>query len=278
MHVLLAALLGFLAALIVNRLADHLPVRRYHELARRNPFSSAKSLLPVPPLLPHAPLREWFGVTRLLLGQVDRRTGRYVTVELVLSLSFALIGQVYGLFLPVSFLYVYAALFVLIAVIDVEHRWVLPSTLMGLVVCSALEWLLFGWRNPLHEMLRGALNGFAIGLALWALGVGYGRLKKAISGRAVGRTIFGLGDVWLLSVCGMLIGGEYILFAALLMMLSGGVAAFGVALWQLRRRRKQHRRRGTLAIPYAPHILIGTAAWLYAPAAASLLLRSLVAS
>ncbi|PJF32234.1 MAG: hypothetical protein CUN51_01000 [Candidatus Thermofonsia Clade 1 bacterium] len=277
-HVFIAGLLGFFAALIVNRLADYLPLRRYNELARRSPFSSAASLPPVPPLLPRETLWQWFGLTRLLSGKADKRTTRYVAVEIALSLSFALIAYVYGLFLPVSFFYIYAALFVLIAVIDVEHRWVLPSTLIALVLCSILELLLFGWRSAPYEMVRGALNGFALGAVLWLLGISYGRLKKAVRGKPVGRTIFGLGDVWLLSACGALIGGEYILFAMLIMMLSGGIAAIGAVVWQLIGRGKRSRRRNALAIPYAPHILIGTAVWLYAPAAATALLRGLVLS
>jgi hypothetical protein len=68
MHVLIAALLGFLAAFVVNRLADHLPARRYDQLARRNPFSSAHSLPPVPPLVPRAPLSRWFGITSVASG------------------------------------------------------------------------------------------------------------------------------------------------------------------------------------------------------------------
>ncbi|MCS6870354.1 MAG: prepilin peptidase [Anaerolineae bacterium] len=273
-HVFIAALLGFLMALIVNRLADYLPARRYCELARRNPFSTVQSSLPTPSLLPHTPLQHWFGVTSLLSGGISRRAVRYFTVEIVLSLSFALIAYFYGLSLPVGFFYVYAALFTLIAVIDVEHRWVLPSTLIALAICGVLEWLLFGWRHALQEMPRGALHGFALGLCLWLLGTGYARLKKAVRGKAIGRTIFGSGDIWLLSACGMLIGGEYILFALLITMLSGGIAAIGVVIWSLFKRDK--RRRNPLAIPYAPHILIGTAVWLYAPAAATAVLRSLV--
>ncbi len=275
-HVLIAALLGFLAAALINRLADHLPARRYDALARRSPFSSAQSLPPVPPLFPREALWRWFGVTSLLRGEARRRTMRYFAVEVALSVGFALIAHVYGLFLPVSFFYIYAALFVLIAVIDIEHRWVLPSTLIALVACGILEWLLFGWRNFPQEMLRGALNGFAIGLCLWALGAGYGRLKKALKGKTVGRTIFGGGDVWLMGACGALIGGEYILFATLLMMLSGGVAALSAVLWKLIGGGKRSRRRNALAIPYAPHILIGTSVWLYAPAAAAAFLRALV--
>jgi len=275
MHVLIAALLGFLAAFVVNRLADHLPARRYDQLARRNPFSSAHSLPPVPPLVPRAPLSRWFGITSVASGAVSGRTMRYLAIEVALSATFALLAYVYGLYLPVSFFYIYAALFALIAVVDIEHRWVLPSTLIALTVCAVLEWLLFGWRNVPYEMLRGALNGFALGACLWLLGLAYGKLKKTVRGKAVGRTIFGLGDVWLLSVCGVLIGGEYILFALLFAMLSGGIAACVAVLQRLLNRRRS-RRRGALAIPYAPHILIGTAVWLYAPAAASLLLRSLV--
>ncbi|RMF51396.1 MAG: hypothetical protein D6749_07915 [Chloroflexota bacterium] len=276
MHVLIAALLGFLAALMVNRLADYLPARRYDQLARRSPFVSAQSLPLVPPLVPRAPLWQCFGFTRALAGKADKRAWRYLAVELALSAAFGLIAYTYGLYLPVSFFYIYAALFALIAVIDIEHRWILPSTLMALIACSALEWLLFGWRNVPQEMLRGALNGCLIGACLWLLGFAYGKLKKSLRGKAVGRTIFGLGDIWLLSACGVLIGGEYILFATLMMMLSGGVAALGAMLWRLARRGQRRRRRGALAIPYAPHILLGTAIWLYAPAAASSLLRSLI--
>ncbi|MCE7949373.1 MAG: hypothetical protein DYG88_18300 [Chloroflexi bacterium CFX4] len=278
MLTLLIALLGFFAALPINLLADYLPARRYDQLARRNPFTSQHSLPPVPPLIPRVPLFLWFGITALLLGKPTTRTARRVAVELGLSLAFGLLAHTYGLIGEVVFYYIYAALFVLIAVIDIEHRWVLPSTLITLAGCGVLEWLLFGWRIAPSEMLRGAVNGVGLGVCLWLLGLAYGRLKRAVRGKAVGRTIFGVGDVWLLGACGVLIGGEYILFALLIMMLSGGVAAFSTLIFRIVRLGKHARRRGSLAIPYAPHILIGTAFWLYAPTAATLLLRGLVSA
>lgn len=270
------ALLGFFVALPINLLADYLPARRYERLARRNPFTSQHSLPPVPPLIPRLPLLQWFGITALLSGKSTKRTARRIAVELGLSVAFGLLANTYGLIGDVVFYYIYAALFVLIAVIDIEHRWVLPSTVIALVSYGVLEWLLLGWRNAPSEMLRGAANGIGLGLCLWLLGVGYGRLKKAVRRRAVGRTIFGLGDVWLLGACGVLIGGEYILFAVLIMMLSGGVAALGVLIFHAMGLGKRSARRGSLAIPYAPHILIGTAFWLYAPTVATLFFRSLV--
>ncbi len=276
MLTLIMALLGFFVALPVNLLADYLPARRYDQLARRNPFTSQHSLPPVPPLIPRLPPLQWFGITAWLLGKPTTRTARRIAVELGLSVAFGLLAHTYGLIGDVVFYYIYAALFVLIAVIDVEHRWVLPSSLIALLGCGVLEWLLVGWRSAPAEMLRGAVNGIGLGLCLWLLGVGYGRLKKAVRGKAVGRTIFGLGDVWLLGACGVLIGGEYIMFALLIMMLSGGVAAFGTLIFRLLQLGKRSKRRGSLAIPYAPHILVGTAFWLYTPTAATLLLRGLV--
>lgn len=266
-------ILGFLVGVLVNLLCDYLPARRHYQLARRSPFASAAP--PQPSFLP--PERRfwlWSGVIGAQTFDPPRRVRR-IAVEIGLALAFVVIGQMYGQteFLP--FYLFYAAVFALIIVIDVEYRWILAEVVFA-GVCGALAEIALVGRLSLENSLRGGLLGFAILMALYLAGIGYGALRRALSGRSVGRTVLGFGDVWAATYCGLILGGEAIGPALLYMMLGGGAAALALMVGRRFQRRRGRRVPRLAAIPYGPYVVLGAALMLYFPAAAIDLLRALI--
>src|SRR5579859_7594014 len=72
--ILAALILGWLCGIIVNLLADYLPARRHHFLARTNPFVSPEVVPPQPSFLPRRldgrvwPMFLWSGLIAQITG------------------------------------------------------------------------------------------------------------------------------------------------------------------------------------------------------------------
>jgi prepilin signal peptidase PulO-like enzyme (type II secretory pathway) len=133
---IVVGLIGVLVGGIVNALADDLP-------QRRNPH------LPHYPDDTPRPLVAWLGISAFLLGKRTspggaRLSWRYPITEVVTSLAMILViartsaGQPPATAWQVVFWLVYMAIFVLITVIDLEHKLILfvviiPSAVVALV-------------------------------------------------------------------------------------------------------------------------------------------------
>jgi Flp pilus assembly protein protease CpaA len=267
--VAIAFMSGVLVGVLVNLLADYLPARYAYQDARRNPFSTTT---PAPPrLFPRGPLFAWSGIVALFGLQMPYsapRWGRRIAVEILMPVLFV------GLTLrdmtnpDLPFLLCYAALFVLIAVIDIEYRWILWDTLIPLIIVALLEIVLTPRLNLERDVL-GAILAFVITGGLWLVGRVFGAFLSRRTGVGGGRTVFGSGDVYLATVGGLLVGWPEIGIGLLVMMISGGVAAAALLIARRftrgRDRRLGRRRPRFAAIPYGPHVLIGIAAMLYFP-------------
>lgn len=280
--ILLAFVLGFLVAIAVNLLADYLPARYIYWDARRNPFSTTTPK--APRLLPRSIPPFWSGIVALLALQQPSsppRWGRRIAVEILLPIAFALITAGYGDSGHVWYYLFYAACFTLIAVIDIEYRWILWDTLIPLIVVVIVE-IVRTPRLNLDSALIGAVAGLLITGGLWLMGRAFGALLSRRAGSAVGRTVFGSGDVYLATVGGLMLGWPNIGVALLVMMISGGVAAAALLLSRrLTRKRDQRlgrRRPRFAAIPYGPHVLIGILALLFFPDTTIQLLLTLIAA
>jgi prepilin signal peptidase PulO-like enzyme (type II secretory pathway) len=267
--------LGVLVGVLVNLLADYLPARRNYNLARHSPFTT---VVPARPAFLPANRRVWLWSS--LLGALPRvsifdppRLVRRVSVEVGLGILYVVLGSLYWgePFFP--FYVFYGAIFALIIVIDVEYRWILLE-----VVClgaiGALAEVFFVGRLSLEMSLRGGLLGFGILLALYLAGIGYGAVRRAMTGRAVGRTVLGFGDVLAAAFCGLILGAEAIGPSLLLMMISGGIAAVLLILGRQQQRRRGRRVPRIAAIPYGPYVVLGAALMLYFPSAAIDILRA----
>jgi len=217
----LFALIGLLAGGIINALADDLP----HRLR---------------PSLPHCPNPDcphvygpagWLAVTRLLqhggrcpeCGQSLRR--RTWLVEGGTAVLFAALPSILSDPLTLVVYAFYAALLILIIVIDLENRLILDVvTLPGTAVALLLAFVL-----PDINIIS-ALLGAGIGFVLF-LGI-YWLAKVTFGPGAIGQ-----GDVKLALLMGAMLGVPYILIALILGILLGGVISALLLATRLVKRR-----------------------------------------
>lgn len=267
---LLIVLLGFVSGVLVNLLADYLPARRYHHEASRNPFVSKDAIPPIPPLLPPAPIYAWSGWLGRLTGRSafsSPRWTRRLIVELLLPVLFVWLLYQYGLStqpgesIKFPYFLFYGAGLTLIAVVDIERRWILDGVLAVMGLVAILQCAL-NYPGYWYEYWQGASYGFAIMFGLYLLGMVFGQGMGVLRGRGVGRTVMGLGDVKLVVIGGLILGWPRIGFALLIMTFAG---AFGALVTLFNQIRRKGRLRLFSAIPYAPYIALGIAIMDYLP-------------
>lgn len=221
----LFALIGLLAGGVINALADDLPQRQR-------------------PSLPHChtcqrpyPAWQWLGVGRCAqCGARPRwRVAAVVAGTAVLfALLPALIADPVNLVVN-SF---YTAVFILIIIIDLEHRLILnvvtfPVTLLAI----GLSFLVTD--NSWLAALVGAAVGYGFFfLIYWVAQLIYG----------AGSVAFGLGDVKLAMAMGAMLGFHRVVFAFILGILLGGVVSLLVILLRSGNRR--------LHLPYGQYLAI----------------------
>lgn len=259
MDTLIISLLGLLLGGVVNALADDLPAGRMPSLPRY-PDGCRR-----PPLA-------WLGITAFALrlreapgaanGAAvydDSPPGilswRYPLVEVALSalmmMTFAVARNVYVLSLLETLIWLaFVALFVLIAVIDLEHRRILASPLLACALLASLRAIAFPHNPPTAaSMLAGALLACLV-FSLVYLG---GRIFVSLAARTqrVPATAFGRGDVYLMTVAGVIVGFPQVLSVMALTILLGGIGALGCVL--VMSASAGYRRFS--AMPYAPFIL-----------------------
>lgn len=259
MDTLIISLLGLLLGGVVNALADDLPAGRMPKLPRY-PDGCRR-----PPLA-------WLGITAFALRlreAPDAANGaavyddspprflswRYPLVEVALSalmmMTFAVARNVYVLSLLETLIWLaFVALFVLIAVIDLEHRRILASPLLACALLASLRAIAFPHNPPTAaSMLAGALLACLV-FSLVYLG---GRIFVSLAARTqrVPATAFGRGDVYLMTVAGVIVGFPQVLAVMALTILLGGIGALGCVL--VMSASAGYRRFS--AMPYAPFIL-----------------------
>jgi prepilin signal peptidase PulO-like enzyme (type II secretory pathway) len=263
----IALIAGFICGVLVNLLADYLPNRRHHFLAKASPFVSPSAVPPLPTFIPRKdgrswPVLYWSGVVAALARQpVFNHPVRHIITEIGLALAFAGIAWLYPTSPNLPFLLFYAAVFAIVIIIDVEHRWIMWITIWPPALVALAE-AIFLPRVSLEESLRGGLYGCLILFGLYLLGIGFGQLVRMITGRRVGRTILGTGDIRMATLSGLILGWYALGPALLIMVVTGGLAAVIFIANKVIRTR---RYRIFSAIPYGPYIVIGTAFMLYFP-------------
>ncbi len=159
------------------------------------------------------------------------------------------------------FLLFYAAVFALIIIVDVEYRWILFETIWPPALVALVE-AAFWPRIGLEDSIRGGVYGFVALYVLYLLGMVFARVVAVLTGRRVGRTVLGFGDVRMGTLSGLILGWYALGPALLIMMITGGIAAAILIANKLIRTR---RYRIFSAIPYGPYIVTGTAVMLYIP-------------
>lgn len=237
----LAGLLGLAVGSFLNVCIDRLPEgesiaggRSHCDACKRQ--IRTRDLIPV---LSYVALK---GRCRDCGARIPRRV---VLVEGITGLAFSGLFVAYGLTITSGLLAVYAAILIVVFVIDVEHSLilnmvVLPSLVFALVVAVVAPpgWLGAIGPHPIVSAAVGAAIGFAL-LLLIALvargGMGWGDVKfAAFMGAATGLPL-----IFVALFCGIMLGGV----TAVILLVSG------------RKGRKQ-------AIPFGPFLALGTMATL----------------
>lgn len=246
-------LAGFILGGIVNVLADDLPQRRA-------------------PRLPHypddtpRPLHAWLGTTAFLLGARKSPSGstlgwryplaEWSTVGLML-LAIVMKGSKPDIStLQLVFYLVYMALFVLITVIDIEHRLILFIVVIPSSLLAILDAVLTpaNSRPDVGESLLGGLLGFSVFFVLYLGGILFSYIVARIQGHELPEVAFGYGDVMLSTVCGLILGWQPLIFA---MFITVFVGAFGAIIYLVTRAISGRYDMFT-PLPYGPYIVLGT--------------------
>lgn len=255
----LLCLLGLGFGIVLNSLADNLPPdaedRRY------------------PPRRPRCrqcgqayPPADWLALAHWLRrgGRCPhcgaRRPVRPVTVELACAAALPYLwlwasGPADGA-LSASLRFVAAAtvvlVFILIVVIDVEHRLILWSVVWPAAIAIAL----LGIITPGHGLAKtlwGGLAGYGITFGIFLLAELFARLLQRLRGRTLDEVAFGGGDVNLAAIVGFAVGWPGIILSLLIAVLAGGVFSFMYIVVQVIRRRYVPYS----AVPYGPFLVLG---------------------
>ena len=203
-ELLTAALLGLGLAALVNWGADRLPGGESHA-----------------------------GPSLWLRQDGALRVERHAFVTLLCAAGLPLLTWALGVSWSTAMLALWSAVFLLIAVIDFEHRLVLNKVLLAV---AAVALAASAARLPMAPVLWRSLAGGGVGLVLFLLVA------------LVGRGAMGAGDVKLAAAIGLVVGYPAVLSALFAGILCGGVAAVVVIL-------QGKGRHATIA--YAPWLSLG---------------------
>lgn len=226
LSIILYAIVGLIVGGLLNALADTLPSK-----GRIRPPFCQHCLAPRPWL-------SWLATPAYVLGRRDcAQCGapiptRNIIVELSTASTFGYLMAEYGLTGHMLLLSIYLAVFILVIVIDIEHRLVLnrvifPAILLALVAgpfTPGLNWKL---------MLVGGLVGFGVFYVIALIYPGG----------------MGAGDVKLAAFIGLITGFPDVFLAIIVAILAGGLASLILVLTRTRSTRDY--------IPYGPFLVIG---------------------
>lgn len=240
------AALGYLSGILVNALADSLPRSNTFERPRCSQCGAPRDVLAWSGLLAYVTRRKscaYCGSTRNIRAPI---------VELVAvgwPLVLYWIDPRPEVFWPTFILSIY---FLLIIVIDFEHRLILFVLTVPAAILLAAVGLIDPARGP-ERTLLGGLVGFAAVFGLYLLGGLFARLVWRLRGEELEEVAFGFGDVALAGVIGLAVGYPGILLALLLGIVAGGLFSLGYLIFKMIRREYQ----AFMPIPYSPFLIFG---------------------
>ncbi len=223
--ILIAALLGWGMAHMVNRLADGL-------------IGTAR---PAEPAV-------------LAYRRRGARPGlRPLLVELSMPLLFAGTAFRFGVTARTAVVASYLSVLLLISVVDGTTRRI-PNTVVLPASAAALLLAAAGLPPGLWRSLGGGALAFGVFLLAYLLG---GLFLRAVGPRAVGSgPALGFGDVKLALFIGLATGYPDVMLALLVGTLAGASAALGRIVWTLI---QQRRYQPFAAMAYGPYLALGAA-------------------
>lgn len=250
----LLILLGLLAGIAINWLADCLPTQR----TIKRPFC-ARCGRARPPLA-------WSGLLALLSGKQrcadcgQRLPIRHLLVEVGTAAAFALLWVRGGP--PVTLIanLIYAATFILVLVTDLEHRLILHVVMLPAIALALLATFVDPqFDRPVRGLLGGGI-GLLLALAMYWFGALFARLVGKARGKAISEVAFGFGDVTLITFIGLIVGAPEVIWALIIGILLGGI---GSLLYLIVSGLVLRKYSAFTAIPYGPFLVLGGALMRY---------------
>ncbi len=246
--------LGLLAGIVLNGLADNLPpdalgVRRGLGWPRC-PYCGA----------PHEArfalsLVSFFWKGGRCEHCAAPRRVRHAVVELSTAVLLAFLwnwsGAEWLRFLPAAAV---GLSFVLIAVIDIEHRLILRAVSLPALALFAVAGVLAPGHGLLKTLL-GGLAGYALSFGLFAAGQLFGALVARRRGQPLEEIAFGGGDVNLGALVGLAVGWPGVLLSLVVAIFAAG--AFSLLYIGVQVVRRSYSPYA--AIPYGPFMILGAA-------------------
>jgi leader peptidase (prepilin peptidase)/N-methyltransferase len=243
---------GVLAGGVVNALSDDLPQRR-NPRAPRYPDGAAR------------PALAWLGLSAFLFGKHTSPGGarlgwRYPLAEISTGALFALTWLTAGQredvdVLQLAFFLTYMAIFVLITVIDLEHRLILFVVIIPSYVLALLDAVTTRFRPDLGQALLGAAIGFGIFFLVYLGGFLFTKVMGRMQGREITEVAFGYGDVMLITLSGLILGAGPLL---LTMFITVFLGAAGAIIYLVARRVRGKHVSAFTPLPYGQYIVIAT--------------------
>lgn len=171
---------------------------------------------------------------------------RILAVEVGTGLLFAFLGFSYGFGVEFLVLALWGGLFLVLAVIDLEHRLILNKIVypaIGISLLLSPFWPNLGFDRPflgsdglLHSFLASLSGGLIFAALLFVIALIY-------SGG------MGWGDVKMAALIGLITGFPSVLSAMMISFVSSGVVAIILLALRLRARKE--------AVPFAPFLSLG---------------------
>lgn len=246
--IVLIMLLGYFMGMLVNYLADHLPVDR--RLVRPHCLSCGGP----------RPWRHWSGLLAFVQSSAcpyceNSRSRRSWLVEVLFLFGSVLLYTAnpdLAVFLPA---FIMLSIFGLIVVIDIEHRLILhmvtgPSALI-MFLLGAMGWL--NADTDLKETLIGGAVGFGSVYLLYLMGILFARAMSKARGEELSEVAFGFGDVTLSGVLGLALGWPRIMGAIFFGVMAAGTFSLFYILYKYIRKEYDM----FMPIPYGPFLILG---------------------
>lgn len=246
-QIVLAAILGWLAGMLVNYLADVLPrTRRFS-----TPFCLSCGVQQ------HA--ANYFFWPRRCASCDRARPLRTWLVEAGMSAAAVWLWVTPPPQLPFLIGLVLLVYFGVVVVIDLEHRLILhPVSLFGAILCFSVG----VWRHNLGPTLIGGLAGFGAMFTLYLFGVVLVRVLSRWRGAASGDgEALGFGDVVLSGVLGLLLGWPSVTLGLFITILLGGLVSLAFIVVMMAGR----RYRSNMALPYGPFLVASAVLLIFFP-------------
>jgi leader peptidase (prepilin peptidase)/N-methyltransferase len=249
----LAIVIGWLAGVIVNTLSDDLPKRRRPQWPPRYPDGAPR------------PLIAWSGIAAFLAGKRASPGGARLSWRCVWAEVLTMLLMVLAVIsaandprmtmLQLVFWLVYMAIFALITVIDIEHRLILFVVIIPSCIIAVIDALTTSYGATIGDALIGGAVGFGVFFVLYMGGFLFTYVLGKLRNQQIDEVAFGYGDVMLITLSGLILGWQALLFTMFITVVLG---ALGAILYLVVRGLTRRHYSLFTPLPYGPYIVAGT--------------------